>query len=214
MVSAVKNGWERKLISTKCEQEADAREWSLDWVLNAKGRLKLGKTLTGKSFRKVALDFIDYEQAQKGHLRHRNHIKYLRHVIHRWFIPYFQDEQKLTIEEIRAKDLDDFVVWRNKQPKGPNMLANRPAPQTLKNYMVAMRRIMKYAVRQGLIDTLPLFPEIARIKHTRGWFEPQEYEHLKKVSRERIASATNITVRRKRECLHQYIILRLGVVVV
>ena len=76
-------------------------------------------------------------------------------------------------------------MWRNKGADSPRQIGTAPAVQTLKHYPQILRRIMKFAIREELIETLPLFPEIGRQKHTRAWFEPKDYELLKKVSKER-----------------------------
>jgi len=117
---------------------------------------------------------------------------------------------KLTVEEIRARHLDDFLEWRMGHEKSPTQRKDQPSAQTQKHYIQVMRRILKYAVRRDVIETLPLFPEIRLTKHNRGWFEPAEYELLKRISRERISNAPTKRVKQRREYLHQFIIFSVG----
>ena len=200
----------RKQISTKCKTEKDARIWATDWLMIAKGRLKEGKALTGTSFKQTANKFLEYEQATKSADRHEHHIQDMRNIANRWLIPYFHNEMKLTVEEIKARHLNDFLVWRNGFGKSPTQKGDKPAAQTQKHYLQVMRRILKYAIRREIIDTLPLFPEISLRKHTKGWFEPKEYELLKEVSRRRIREAPNVRVHQRREYLHYFIIFCVG----
>ena len=197
-------------VSTKCKEEGVARDWATDYLINLLGRVKEGKPALQTSFKQVALDFLENEHLTKAIIRNSRHISNARQIINRWLIPYFHDECRLTIEEIRPKHINEFLVWRNKGADSPRQIGTAPAAQTLKHYLQILRRIMKFTIREELIKTLPLFPEIGRQKHTRAWFEPKDYELLKKVSKERIKKANRKDVRRKREYLHQYIIFAVG----
>jgi hypothetical protein len=204
------DGGKRVQISTRCKDELAAKDWATNWLMIAKGRLEEGQSISGTSFKKFAYKFLDHEQITKGAARNPRHISNMREIADNWLIPFFHDYRQLTLEEIKTKHIDEFLVWRLEHSKKLDSNVNIPSPQTQRHYIQVLRRILKYSINQGVIDILPLFPTIRLTKHNRGWFEPDEYELLKKVSHKRIAAAPTKKVKQRREYLHQFIIFAVG----
>lgn len=200
----------RKQVSTKCKELPAAKDFASDWIMTAKTRVSEGRQISGTSFKKIANAFIDYETATKAHARNKEHITNIQSITDCWLIPYFHEQEALTVEEIRAKHLDEFLAWRMKQQRRPQQVSEQISPQTQKHYMQVMRRILKYAIRQDVIEALPLFPEISLKKHVRGWFEPDEYKHLLASSRKRVNASPNDNVKKKRQYIHNFIIFAVG----
>jgi hypothetical protein len=65
---------------------------------------------------------------------------------------------------------------------------------TLKKYVVLIRKVMKEAERDGVLNHIPTLPIVKREENPRPWFTPNEYQRLGTVSHPRIH-------RRSRECV-------------
>ena len=200
----------RKQITTKCKDVPSAKQFSAKYIIQALAKLDDGQSLVGTSFKALAKKFLEYETAVKAPVRNPRHVLNLHNILQTWLIPYFHDHANLSVENIRTKHLMNFLAWRMQQPKSPTQREGHPSSQTQKHYMHVMRRVMKYAVMQDVIETMPLIPEISLKKHRKAWFEPKEYKLLKEKSKERIKNALNVRVRQRREYLHNFIIFAVG----
>jgi integrase len=61
---------------------------------------------------------------------------------------------------------------------------------TVHKYLVTTRKVMKFSIRQGWIKTMPLFPELDKMKpNPRPWFEPDEWSRLLEEAEERVEIA-------------------------
>ena len=82
---------------------------------------------------------------------------------------------KTHVSEVDFKLVDDFI-------EGIEQERNLSA-STLKKYIVLIRKVLKEAQKDGLIDHIPSFPTIKEgYDATPAWFNPEEYEALGGVS--------------------------------
>jgi hypothetical protein len=73
-----------------------------------------------------------------------------------WIKPYFQDHNYM-LHDIREGTLDDLLIYILMGLKKNNPTGN--VGKTAQNIMYAFHRMMKQAKRDGLIQSIPLFPE-------------------------------------------------------
>ena len=90
----------------------------------------------------------------------------------------------IQIKKIDFKVIDNFLTDLSKKGR---------TPETLKKYKQNIQGVLKYALRENLIDRIPPFPTIKRKDQPRGWFSEDEYEKLRKVTRQCIKD--KITIR-------------------
>ena len=64
-----------------------------------------------------------------------------------------------------------------------NKIAVRNLTQgTLKKHTNLISKVLSYAQREGLVDRVPTMPKIKQKDSPRGWFNTDEYKHLRKVT--------------------------------
>lgn len=96
------------------------------------------------------------------------------------------------VSEITPQTFKEFYRWRrvSKQP---------PKNPTLHQDVVLIRQILKYAVEEQHISTIPAIPSVGGIlPNPRPWLTRQEWDHLSKKSEERIRKADNARIRQQR----------------
>ena len=87
------------------------------------------------------------------------------------------------VSEINAQTFKEFYRWRRQQPKPPKNM-------TLHHDVVLVRQILKYAVEEQHIATVPAIPTVGRIEpNPRPWLTRKEWKHLSEVSQQRILQA-------------------------
>lgn len=87
-------------------------------------------------------------------------------------LPFFKG---FDIKDVSFKHLNDYLAMLSKR----NL-----APATLKIHLNLIHKILVLAEREGLLDRTPVMPKIRSKDAPRGHFSEQEYERLKKVTRE------------------------------
>ncbi len=96
------------------------------------------------------------------------------------------------VSEITTQTFKEFYRWRRQQ---------KPAPKnpTLHQDVVLVRQVLKYAIEEQHISTLPAIPSVGEIEpNPRPWLTRVEWDHLSKVSEERIRIADNARLRQQR----------------
>ena len=83
-------------------------------------------------------------------------------------LPYFRG---YDIKEIKYKNLEDYISGIAKR----NL-----ASATIKKHINLLGKIFNLALREELIEYIPPMPKIKVIDSPRGWFNDDEYDHLKK----------------------------------
>ena len=95
-------------------------------------------------------------------------------------------EYALGSYQVLRNRLDAHILprWGDQPPSNINFLALMEFTQflsktfsttTISQYMVAVRKVLSYAVAIGELDKLPAFPKIKIVTTPRGAFTPSEY---------------------------------------
>ncbi len=111
--------------------------------------------------------------------------------------PIAQFWRTIDVAEVTTPKLKEFVKWRRRHrtKEGEPVKAH-----TIHKDLIAVRQILKYAIEEGHITQLPLFPKAGQIEsNPRLWLTPAEWSTLKEVSRLRIQDAKTKTVRHYRQ---------------
>ena len=198
--------------STKEESLVHAKQVAEDWYLELRGMARAGLLKPREiTFAKVAQQFLkEYEAITEGE-RSTKWIEGYEIRLRLHLLPFFGN---LGITQVTAGKVQEYRVLRSsqagRQPK--NGLANgKPKPpsrSTIHDEIVALRQVLKTAVRHGWLQSLPdlsaPYKTQGKIVH-RPWFSPNEYKHLYKTSRE-YAKNKEGRYRWNAEQLHDFIL--------
>lgn len=89
-------------------------------------------------------------------------------------LPYFRG---FDVKQITYKHIDSYV----------NKISERKlAPATIKKHTNLLNKILGLAQKEGLIDHLPTMPKIKVNDSPRGWFDKNQYEHLRNTTKQLI----------------------------
>ena len=205
-------GGQRFKVSTKEDSLSRAKSFAEDWYMGLRGQSHAGILKPREiTFEKVAKQFLlEYEAITEGQRSEKWVQGYdIRLRLH--LIPFFGN---LGINQVTAGKVQEYRVLRSsqagRQPK--NGLANgKPKPpsrSTIHDEIVALRQVLKTAVRHGWLQSLPdlsaPYKTQGKIVH-RPWFSPNEYKHLYKTSRE-YAKNKEGRYRWNAEQLHDFIL--------
>ena len=121
---------------------------------------------------------------------------------------------KSKIDEISYEHLKKFLIWRNEES---NKLGKQLSGKTLRGDLVTISSFLSWSAEKGYrkeklqkITTKLLEKKLRNERTQRVHFMRQEYQHLLKTSRNRIAKARGTRVRFERNLLHQFIIFMAG----
>jgi integrase len=196
--------------TTKKEELSQAEDAAEDWYLELRGKFKrgdLGKLEEAngeKKFAEAAEQFIRefpiITEGQRSEQYVQGHIRRIR----KRLIPFFGDKglSKVTsglIQEYRIKRIEESKAeW-----------GRPPARNTMHQEAVALRQVLKSAVRHGDLPALPDMSQPYRanskISH-RAWFSPVEYKQLRDATRDRVANPRNNKYKNDYEDLHDYVL--------
>lgn len=114
--------------------------------------------------------------------------------------PYFKT---LDVDAVTTPVLKEFMRWRQRTgTRGP------VKPHTLHKNFVCVRRILRYAAEEGWLDRLPVFPKVGTIEaNPRPWLDPDEWQTLQRVAKDRIEKDENPRSRRQKEELLDFMLM-------
>lgn len=199
--------------STGEDSLALAKEFAEDWFFELRGKARTGELKTEKTFRDAAEKFKrEYEVITLGD---RNPV-YVANIMGRldnYLIPFFGDK---GLSEVTGGVVQEYRIWRQgytaPQFRGGSLRVQeepkRPSASTLHQEIVALRQVLKTAIRHGWLDRLPdlsqPYRKAAKVSH-RAWFSPEEYKRLYTATRSRIARVRR-NHRWAAEQLHDYVL--------
>lgn len=64
-----------------------------------------------------------------------------------------------------------------------DMMSRTKSTTTISQYLIAIRKVFNYALREGVIDQLPTFPKVKIRTASRGAFTPTEYWRILRTAR-------------------------------
>ncbi len=203
-------GGQQYRATTKKEEISQAEDVAEDWYLELRGKFKRGevgqlvKANNEKTFAEAAEQFIREfpvitdgqrnEQYVAGHERRiRNHL-----------LPFFGDK---PLSKVTSGLIQEYRIHRVTSTK--EATGKPPARNTMHQEIVALRQVLKTAIRHGDITTLPdlsqPYRSNAKISH-RAWFSPDEYKELYKATRERVENPKKKKYQADYEELHDYVL--------
>jgi integrase len=114
--------------------------------------------------------------------------------------PYFKT---MDLDAVTTPVLKEFLRWRQRTgTRGP------VKPHTLHKNLVCVRRILRWSAEEGWLDRLPVFPELDTIvANPRPWLDPDEWQTLQRVAKERITKEDNPRTKRQRQELYDFMLM-------
>jgi integrase len=189
-------------VSTKEESLAKAKSFAEDWYLELHGKLKRGEIRNEKVFRFAAEAFKrEFRLVNEGQ-RSLRYIDSQEQRIDLHLIPYFGN---MGLSEIRPGTIQEYRIYRREHSntQGP------PARSTMHQEIVALRQVLKHAVRHGWLENLPdlsvPYKSSGKLDH-RAWFSPEEYKQLYTATRKRVNASKGKRWQWQTEQVHDYVL--------
>lgn len=196
--------------TTKKEEIAQAEDAAEDWYLELRGKFKrgdVGKLIRadqGKTFATAAERFIREYPVMTDGQRNEKYVDGYERRLRKHLIPFFGDK---PLTEVTSGLIQDYRIRRVETAKAER--GAPPARNTLHQEMVALRQVLKLAIRHGDLSRLPdmsqPYKTNGKISH-RAWFSPEEYKLLYKATRERVENPRKKKYQRDYEDLHDYVL--------
>jgi integrase len=203
--SAYLKGKNRR-ISLKEESLSHAKELAEDWYLELRGKARSGTLASGPTFKKAADQFLaEYETITQGQ-RSENWVKSYGLMLRVHLLPFFGG---LALSEITPGKLQEYRIHRRKTAM--ERIGRPPSRSAMHHEMVAIRQVLKTALRHGWLQFLPdmsqPYKTSGKITH-RAWFSPEEYKTLYEATRRRADNPKHNRGRWKWECeqLHDFVL--------
>lgn len=187
-------------VSTKETGLAAAKDFAEDWYLELVGKKRDGTLGDGVLFQEAAKHFLrEFDVLTEGS-RNRQYVAGHERRVRLYLNPFFG---KTPLPRVTAGMIQDYRVHRMSD------FETKPAVSTLHQEMVALRQILKLAVRRGWMSALPDMTVPYRgswkISH-RAWFSPEEYRKLYTATRARIQSARSGRDKAAAERIHDKVL--------
>ncbi|MDH6258410.1 site-specific integrase [Bradyrhizobium sp. BR13661] len=196
--------------TTKKEELRQAEDAAEDWYLELRGKFKRGelgelvRVDRGKTFEQSAEQFIrEFPVITEGQ-RNKQYVEGHERRIRKYLIPFFGDK---PVSQVTSGLIQEYRIHRAEESKAAT--GKPPARNTMHQEIVALRQVLKTAMRHGDISTLPDLSQPyrtnAKISH-RAWFSPDEYKELYKATRERVENPRKKKFQQDYEELHDYVL--------
>jgi integrase len=191
-------------MTTKEESLSHAKEIAEDWYLELRGKARAGELTSGPTFKKAADRFMqEYETMTEGQ-RHPRWVQSYEWMLRVYLVPYFG---KMPLSEINAGKVQEYRLHRRQI--GIEKRGKPPSRTAMHHETVAIRQVLKTALRQGWLNTLPdlsqPYKSSGKITH-RAWFSAQEYQRLFQATRRRAQAPLNNRHKWACEQLHDYVL--------
>ncbi len=197
--------------STKQTSLSLAKEIAEDWYLGLRGKVRDGRLTNEKTFKEAAIQFQrEYEIITQGQ-RNPEYVVGVKRRIDNYLIPFFGS---YGLSEITSGLVQEFRIYRQSNSVPP---FNRKAPEvrrppsrsTIHQEIVALRQVLKTAIRHQWLDRLPdlSLPYKTAGKITRrAWFSPDEYKQLYEATRQNIQKSKGTKSFRPAMQLHDFVL--------
>jgi integrase len=119
----------------------------------------------------------------------------------------------MKINSVKETDIEKWILWRINKAKGQGKVLRG---KTLEGNLTALAKFFNWSVKSGLkkekLGNLKklLDRKLRKQRTQRAGFTKEQYNHLLKVSRERIKNGKTVENRFSRQRLHQFIIFMVG----
>jgi len=196
--------------TTKKEELPQAEDAAEDWYLELRGKFKrgdLGKLVEvngERTFAYAAERFLEEFPVITEGQRNAVYVDGHRRRLNKYLIPFFGTKR---MSEVTSGLVQDYRIHRVTTAKEQN--GKPPARNTMHQEMVALRQVLKTALRHGWLKALPDLSQPYRanskISH-RAWFSPDEYKLLYEATRDRVENPRRPGFKKYYEELHDYVL--------
>lgn len=189
--------------STKEKSLAKAKDFAEDWYLELHGKFKRGEVTNEKTFKEAAAVFErEYEIITEGE-RSPEYVQGMKDRIRVHLIPFFGSK---GLSEITPGLVQEYRIHRRKN----SYTGKPPARSTMHQEIVALRQVLKTAIRHGWLDHLPdlsmPYKSSGKLER-RAWFSHDEYKRLYEATRRRAKNAKGRRWQWACEQMHDYVLL-------
>ncbi|MFP6708399.1 MAG: phage integrase SAM-like domain-containing protein [Alphaproteobacteria bacterium] len=154
--------------STRCEKFSDAEDFAINWYKERLIEKREFKQRGANTFAAYAEKFQDQQKRliRRGELDpdmlYEDDLRLKRDLL-----PYLGNK---FIKQVDYNLIDNFL---DELHNDRNL-----AQSTLKKYVILVRKVLKEAEREGVINYIPTLPVVKRVDNPRPWFKPDEYKRL------------------------------------
>ena len=177
--------------STKEESLLLAKEFAEDWYLGLKGKARDGVLKNEKTFKQAAIQFKREFEIITGGDRNPQYVEGIKRRVDNYLIPFFGS---YGLSEITGGVVQEYRIHRQSYsvPRQNKSEPTAPSRSTMHHDLVALRQVLKTAVRHQWLDRLPDLSEpykkTSKVSR-RAWFSPEEYKQLYEATRRNIDSS-------------------------
>jgi integrase len=196
--------------TTKKEELSQAEDAAEDWYLELRGKFKRGEVgkleeVNGeKTFADAAEQFIREFPIMTEGQRNGQYVEGHERRLRKHLIPFLGDK---PLSKVTSGVIQDYRIHRMQTAKAER--GKPPARTTIHQEFVALRQVLKLAIRHGHISSLPDMSQPYRtnskISH-RAWFAPEEYKQLYEATRDRVENPRRKKFLPDYEELHDYVL--------
>jgi len=190
-------------LSTKEDSLARAKDFAEDWYLELRAKYRLGDLRNEKTFKQAAEVFKrEYEIITEGQ-RSPIYVDTVMRRLRLYLIPFFGDK---GLSEVTSGLVQEYRIWR----RDKSASGNPPSRSSMHQEIVALRQVLKTAIRHGWMTHLPdlsmPYKTAGKITH-RGWFSHDEYKRLYEATRRRVREANGTKHEWHYGQLHDFVLL-------
>lgn len=163
--------------STKTENQKDAVKFAIkfyeDILLRERNLMPIGSS---PSFERCSQELLaeQNQKIERGELNKKLN-ENDKTILKKHLNPFFKG---MDIRGISYKHINAYLAECNK--------THHLSPGSLKKHTNLLSKILKLAMRENLIDRMPMMPSIKLSDSPRGWFSIKEYDELRKKLQELI----------------------------
>jgi integrase len=214
---AARVGGQRFRDSTKQELLERAKDVAEEWYLGLRGKLREGRIVPKeKTFRDAANEYLREAKVLTANTRSPRYISITEMRMNAHVLPYFGDTplpavNKGLVQRYRVKRAEETIERTTERDKDGNITkeGKAPARSTMLHEIVIIRQVLKHAEGLGWIPFVPNLSTAYMTQGKRGrraWFDPDEYEKLRKATRKRITDGTRPGWKSEYEDLHDFVV--------
>jgi len=195
-------GGKNRRMTTKEESLAHAKEIAEDWYLELRGKARAGQLASGPTFKRAVDTFLAEYQALTAGQRHPRYVENQNERLRLYLVPFFGSR---ALSDITPGLVQEYRVARQTNSRS----GRPPSRSTMQKEIVALRQVLKCAVRHRWINAVPdlsaPYKSSPKIVH-RGWFSPEEYRQLYEATRRRVQHPKSDRYLWECEQLHDYVL--------
>jgi integrase len=203
-------GGKQYRATTKKEELSQAEDAAEDWYLELRGKFKRGEVgkleevNREKTFADAAEQFIREFPIMTEGQRNGQYVQGHERRLRKHLIPFLGDK---PLSKVTSGVIQEYRIHRMEAAKAER--GKPPARTTIHQEFVALRQVLKLAIRHGHISSLPDMSQPYRtnskISH-RAWFSPDEYKQLYEATRDRVENPRRKKFLADYEELHDYVL--------